>query len=220
MNFFIFSCFYGVIITESYTSIQRPNSLIQLSMTSGPAGSYFNQVPEKDDNDDDDDNGDEAIPNTPLAPNFYERPVAPFSVDKKISERGFSFQTKTSIQKSYVALGPPDKPINDVTKPEYDQNGYTVYTNEVTGEKSRVFDALVQYPCRFPLKIVGANEGTFVPDMVQLVADACHVQKVDYTTREMGRWTSVTVQAPVRDAEMLYRLYELLDQDPRVKFKF
>ena len=30
----------------------------------------------------------------------------------------------------------------------------------------------------------------------------------------------VTVQAPVKSATMLYRLYENIDRDPRVKFKF
>jgi putative lipoic acid-binding regulatory protein len=219
MNFFLLTFFSVVTITESFTSLYRPSSLTRLAMASGPAGSFFNQVPEKDDNDDGN-NGEDQIPNTPLAQDFYERAVSSFSAEKKMTGNGFSFQTKTSIRKPYVALGPPDTPVNDVTKPEHDQNGYTLYTNEVTGEKSRVFDALVEYPCRFPLKIVGPNEGTFVPDMVQLVADTCQVQTVDYTTREMGRWTSVTVQAPVSNSEMLYRLYEVLDQDLRVKFKF
>jgi len=31
---------------------------------------------------------------------------------------------------------------------------------------------------------------------------------------------SVTVHAPVESAEMLYSLYENVDKDPRVKFKF
>ena len=35
-----------------------------------------------------------------------------------------------------------------------------------------------------------------------------------------GKWTSVTVKAPVENAEMLYSLYENIDCDPRVKFKF
>lgn len=72
------------------------------------------------------------------------------------------------------------------------------------------------------MKIVGANEGTFVQDMVQVVADSCEkdVSDIEYSTKVMGKWTSVTVAAPVENAEMLYTLYENVDKDPRVKFKF
>jgi len=112
--------------------------------------------------------------------------------------------------------------VNDVNNPEYDDQGYTLHTNEVTGEKKRVFEALVEYPCNFTMKIVGRNEGAFVLEIVQVVADACEVtiEDVPYTKRENGKWTSVTVQAPVKSADMLYTLYENVDRDPRVKFKF
>ena len=112
--------------------------------------------------------------------------------------------------------------INDPSKPEVDDQGYTLYTNEETGEKKRVFDALVEYPCKFTLKIVGANEGTFVQDIVGLVADACDVpfSDIEHSTKAMGKWTSITVEAPVDSAVMLYSLYEKVDLDPRVKFKF
>lgn len=196
----------------SFCTRRSTTSLIRLTMTDGPAGSFFNQVPNRDDDDDDDD--EVETPSTPLSPDFDKRMAA------LVGQTGsFGF---ASAKTPYVALGPPDRAVNDVTKPEYDSEGYTVYTNEVTGEKSRVFEALVEYPCHFTLKIVGANEGSFVQDVVQIVADSCHVEKADvpFTTREMGKWTSVTVQAPVASAEMLYLLYENIDKDPRVKFKF
>lgn len=122
----------------------------------------------------------------------------------------------------YVAIGEPDQPINDPSKPERDDQGYTLYTDTQTGEKSRVFEALVDYPSIFTMKIVGANEGTFVPEIVSLVAEACEteVNNVKHSTKVMGKWVSVTVKAPVQSAEMLYSLYEKVDLDPRVKFKF
>lgn len=128
-------------------------------------------------------------------------------------------------KKPYVAIGPQsaaDKPLNDPTNPEYDDQGFTLYSDEKTGEKSRVFEALVNYPCDFTMKIVGANEGAFVEEMVAVVAESCETEpsKVNHTTRAMGKWMSVTVKAPVKNAEMLYALYEKVDLDPRVKFKF
>ncbi len=81
---------------------------------------------------------------------------------------------------------------------------------------------MIDYPCEFKLKIIGLNEGTFTEEMVQVVADCCNVQSdnVKFTERQNGKWTSVTVFAPVENAEMLYTLYENVDRDPRVKFKF
>jgi len=154
----------------------------------------------------------------------------------KTTKKGKKESSKTqSTETSYIGIGEPDEPrpagpaaanvVNDVTKPEFDDQGYTLYADEVTGEKSRVFEALVEYPCDFTLKIVGANEGTFVEEILQVVAESCEVQGdgikvITHKTRTVGKWTSVTVEAPVKSAEMLYSLYENVDKDPRVKFKF
>ena len=116
------------------------------------------------------------------------------------------------------------KPLNDVQNPEYDENEYTMYMDKVTGKKKRVFEALVEYPSVFKMKIVGKDdeEESFVPEMVDVVAKRCDVERsmVKHTKRKNGKWTSVTVHAPVRSADMLYSLYENVDKDPRVKFKF
>ena len=123
--------------------------------------------------------------------------------------------------KSFVGIG---KPLNDIQNPEYDENGYTLYADETTGEKKRVFEALVEYPSLFKIKVVGADneEETFAPEIVELVAKSCGVDKsmVKNSKRKKGKWTSVTVSAPVQNADMLYALYETIDQNPRVKFKF
>lgn len=129
---------------------------------------------------------------------------------------------QTSSRSSFVQIGPPDgKPLNDVTNPERDDQGYTLYADERTGEKKRVFEALVQYPCEFTMKIVGANEGAFTAEIVNVVAESCEVdsQEIEFSERHNGKWTSITVKAPVKSAEMLYMIYENIDRDPRVKYK-
>ena len=145
---------------------------------------------------------------------------------------GFGKESRSSKKKDeknkkpFIAVGPPDlkpqTPMNDINNLEYDDQGYTLYADEKTGQKQRVFEALVEYPCKFKIKIVGANEGTFVSEMVALVAENCNVEpeSIDYSERRSGKWTSVTVSAPVESAEMLYVLYENIEKDPRVKFKF
>lgn len=154
----------------------------------------------------------------------FGKPKEGTSSSKKSGNKSTS-ETKLIKNKPispYIAIGTPDQPVNDPTKPEHDDQGYTLYTDTQTGEKSRVFEALVDYPSIFTMKIVGANEGTFVPEIVALVAEACEtdVTEIKHSTKVMGKWVSVTVKAPVQTAEMLYSLYEKVDLDPRVKFKF
>jgi uncharacterized protein len=218
-----------------------------LSLVSKPSGTFFNPVPEnngsdKNNNDDNDDtdesDGDEKdkldldkslerLLKERNAPALASQPSTINGIPTSQAGVGFGFTktttTKVTVTKPYIGVGVPDIPLNDVTKPEYDDQGYTLYADEKTGEKSRVFEALVSYPCNFTMKIVGAKEGTFVEEMLQVVADNCQVEDIttiQHSTRTMGKWTSITVEAPVKSAQMLYQLYEAIDRDPRVKFKF
>jgi putative lipoic acid-binding regulatory protein len=213
------------------------------------AGTFFNPVPLNDDNEngnpqepsvdkdnDGDDDMDSKIQNLIKSRNAPSLASEPSTINGvPTTQAGVGFGAKTnpsnkaantsatpaaaSSKKPFISIGPP---ANDVTKPEYDDQGYTVYTNEETGEKARVFEALVDYPCDFTMKIVGAAEGLFVEDMVTIVAESCRVEAdtIHHTFRCTGKWTSVTVKAPVESATMLYQLYENIDRDPRVKFKF
>lgn len=208
-----------------------------------PAGSFFHPVPPPSDESSstDDTTTEAAAPKSAddefndainqLIQQRRKKPLAsqPSTINGVPTATGFGKPKPGDKQKPkkkstnpYVAIGTPDRPINDPSKPERDDQGYTLYTDTQTGEKSRVFEALVDYPSIFTMKIVGANEGTFVQEMVALVAEACDtdVDNVKHSTKVMGKWVSVTVKAPVQSAEMLYSLYEKVDLDPRVKFKF
>jgi putative lipoic acid-binding regulatory protein len=220
----------------------------QTKKEEAPAGSFFHPVPPPSDESSssiDDTAGDAteatAAPKSAddefndainqLIQQRRKKPLAsqPSTINGVPTATGFGKPKPGDNKKSkkkpinpYVAIGTPDQPINNPSKPERDDQGYTLYTDTETGEKSRVFEALVDYPSIFTMKIVGANEGTFVQEMVVLVAEACdtEVDNVKHSTKVMGKWVSVTVKAPVQSAEMLYSLYEKVDLDPRVKFKF
>jgi len=224
----------------SLTSAAREGAALQQSAAlHAKAGSFFNQVPDPPDEDDNNDSDDDA-PQTSMESKLEDvlkqhrqppRATQPSTINGvPSSEAGKGFGkpklTQSVIKysersKTYVGIGPAS--VNDVTKPAYDDQGYTLYTDERTGEKSRVFEALVEYPCLFTMKIVGANEGAFVTDILSIVAATCQVEVVsdiEHSVKVNGKWSSVTVEAPVQSAEMLYLLYENLDRDPRVKFKF
>jgi len=204
------------------------------------AGSFFNEVPppkeESDNNNDDVEN--EITTTQPVTfsgddTDMFEQIIQQTKLN---TGGGFSKTTSTtnhvpsspsiiqspSESKSFIGIG---KPLNDIQNPETDSEGYTIYTDETTGEKSRVFEALIDYPNIFKMKIVGRDPDEpdkFTPDIVNTVATSCGVDisMVKYTEKTKGKWISVTVHAPVRDADMLYSLYENVDKDPRVKFKF
>jgi putative lipoic acid-binding regulatory protein len=245
-------CSRGVIVTISVGSKRKsaPAAALFVANNNNKAGTYFNPVP-RDDDDDDDETGStsstssletsvEELLRRRKAPPSASQPstihglataqVRPGQVPSSSSSFKFmatatttsltTTTTTTNKKKSFVGIGPP---LNDLSNPAVDDQGYTLYADETTGHTARVFEALVEYPCQFDLKIVGANDkGAFVPDMLLVVAESCQVPVADliHRVRTLGKWTSVTVQAPVQSADMLYRLYETIDRDPRVKFKF
>jgi putative lipoic acid-binding regulatory protein len=191
------------------------------------AGSFFNPVPQpsegSSDSNSDANCDDTSKPSKAVQPST----INGIPTEKVGIEIGMSISATIRkdafSSKPYVGIGPPS--LNDVTKPEYDDQGYTLYADEKTGTKARVFEALVEYPCLFTLKIVGANEDNFVKDVLTVVATTCRMEESSYTSLDHsikynGKWASVTVQAPVESAQMLYQLYEDVDRDPRVKFKF
>ncbi|GMH51872.1 hypothetical protein TrVE_jg14393 [Triparma verrucosa] len=108
--------------------------------------------------------------------------------------------------------------INDPTNPAVDSDGYTLYTDPETNETSRVFDSLIKYPNLFTIKIVGANDPDFKPSMISLVNKVSEVKSS--STKVNGKWLSVTVNVMVNNGDDLYKIYEEIDKDPRVKFKF
>ena len=208
------------------------------------AGSFFNIVPDKSESSPSDGNKDITAD---ITSGLSSSTVDDVDMFKEIiqktkltrgSGQGFAKTTTTSEhvsisnikttstddegkQQSFVGIG---KPLNDIQNPEYDENGYTLYADETTGEKKRVFEALVEYPSIFKMKIVGQDDESesFAPEIVEVVAASCGVEQasIKHTKRQNGKWTSVTVHAPVENADMLYALYENVDKNPRVKFKF
>lgn len=209
------------------------------------AGTFFNPIPDRNNNESNDRSADDDLIDEPNQ--LVDDVDDPIEILRS-QQNGFKSPEKRVIRtpsspKSFIGIGPT---LNDVTKPEYDEQGYTLYADEQTGMKSRVFEALIEYPCLFTMKIVGRddveskstndtakknannndsnNNERFVQDILQIVATSCKVSSQtildNYSIRQNGKWTSITVQAPVTSAEMLYQLYEDVDRDPRVKFKF
>lgn len=144
-----------------------------------PAGSFFHEVPPSDDDSSSSNEKEGDDENNDIVPDFDESisqlirkrrepPLAsrPSTIDGVPTEKaGTGFgkpqDSSTGVKmekpttKPYVAIGEPDnkqqQPINDPSKPERDDQGYTLYTDTETGKKSRVFEALIEYPSIFTM---------------------------------------------------------------------
>jgi putative lipoic acid-binding regulatory protein len=92
--------------------------------------------------------------------------------------------------------------------------------NKETGKK--VFDDTIQFPTEFTLKVIGPNDAKFVDDIVNVAATTLSVSKetIKTATKETmgGKYVSVTLVPYFNSAEELYRCYDVISKDKRVKF--
>jgi len=81
---------------------------------------------------------------------------------------------------------------------------------------------LVDFPCVFTIKVVGAAEGNFTGDTLDAIGGVVGRAgaSLPYSTREKGKWRSMTIEVPVETAAQLRLVYEAVGKDPRVKYTF
>ncbi|KAJ8604765.1 hypothetical protein CTAYLR_000998 [Chrysophaeum taylorii] len=85
----------------------------------------------------------------------------------------------------------------------------------------RVFETLVEYPCVFKIKVIGRDDPSFVDDVVSYIGRVTDTApaNISFSTAasRQGTFVSVSVEAPVANANELYECYSVLRNDPRVK---
>ena len=80
-------------------------------------------------------------------------------------------------------------------------------------------ESLLQFPCVFPIKIMGRREDGYaqtVTDIVLRHAPDFHPQTVEMRTSKNGRYLSLTVSINARSREQLDALYAELSKHPMV----
>eukprot|EP00752_Nemacystus_decipiens_P007863 g7025.t1 len=101
-------------------------------------------------------------------------------------------------------------------------DGTVKFDNPAVGD-FQVLDALVEYPGSFDIKVIGVDDDTFVSDIRTAVAGCLtngEDSVVKCSTREKGKYTSITIKVRVENSTQLYKCYEVINEDKRVKFKF
>ena len=81
-------------------------------------------------------------------------------------------------------------------------------------------DSLIEYPCDFPITIMGAMQDAFAQTMVDVVSsyDAeFHAGKLEMRPSTKGNYLSLTVTVRATSREQLDNLYRALSSHPMVK---
>ena len=82
-------------------------------------------------------------------------------------------------------------------------------------------ETIIEFPCRFPIKVMGRDESEFEPHVLQIIAT--HVEDIapeDVTVRSSskGKFLAVTVTIDAQSQEQLDRIYRNLTASERVLY--
>lgn len=80
--------------------------------------------------------------------------------------------------------------------------------------------SLIEYPCDFPIKIMGAMQERFAETMIEVVTQHdpdFHAGKLDMRPSTKGNYLSLTVTVRATSREQLDHLYRALSSHPMVK---
>ena len=81
-------------------------------------------------------------------------------------------------------------------------------------------DSLIEYPCDFPIKIMGAMHDDFAQTIVELVLEfdvTFDASKVEMRPSTKGTYLGLTVTVRAISREQLDNLYRALSSHPMVK---
>lgn len=80
--------------------------------------------------------------------------------------------------------------------------------------------SLIEYPCRFPIKVMGANVEGFVAAMVHVARcfePAFDEDTIEHRPSRSGNYLGLTLSVYVTSREQLDELYRTLTSHPMVK---
>ena len=81
-------------------------------------------------------------------------------------------------------------------------------------------DSLIEYPCDFPIKVMGAMQDAFAQTMVEVVKrhdPEFHAGKMEMRPSSKGTYLSLTVTVRATSREQLDNLYRELSSHAMVK---
>lgn len=80
---------------------------------------------------------------------------------------------------------------------------------------------LIDFPCEFPLKVMGKNEGKFLETiifLIQTILPSFSPEKIETRLSSSGKYTSLTCTIHVESQAQIDDIYRLISAHPLVKF--
>lgn len=80
---------------------------------------------------------------------------------------------------------------------------------------------LIEFPCDFPIKVVGETHDTFAQsmiDLIQIIVPGFNASQVEMRASSGGKYISLTCTVYVVSQVQLDDIYRLLSAHPLVKF--
>jgi putative lipoic acid-binding regulatory protein len=80
--------------------------------------------------------------------------------------------------------------------------------------------SLIEFPCLFPLKIIGMNHESFLDEIKQIVlkhTESLQEEHVKHTLSQKNNYLAITIHITAENQEMLDALYHELTKHPNVK---
>lgn len=81
--------------------------------------------------------------------------------------------------------------------------------------------SLIQYPCRFPIKVMGANTAEFIQTMTVLAQGfepGFNDAHIEQRPSRAGNYMGLTLSIQVHNREQLDEVYRTLTKHPLVKY--
>ena len=81
----------------------------------------------------------------------------------------------------------------------------------------------LKFPNKFPLKIIGVNDDSFVNETLITIATTlkCPIESLDWSSKPSGtsgRFVAITVVPLFENSSQIYAVYDVVGSDKRVKF--
>jgi hypothetical protein len=82
-------------------------------------------------------------------------------------------------------------------------------------------ESLIEFPCRFPIKVMGRDQSEFEAHVLQIISvhvDDITADNVAIRASKNGNFLSVTVTINARDQEHLDRIYRTLTASEQILY--
>lgn len=80
---------------------------------------------------------------------------------------------------------------------------------------------LIEFPCRFPIKVMGETQDTFaatIISLIQTLVPSFNAELVEMRASTNGKYISLTCSVDVESQAQLDDVYRLLSSHPLVKY--